>query len=75
MNETLCMVIHPVGPGDLDPKAEGHTYGRQIGEQDEGDDNRQDGEERAYLSPEQVLPDEREELHDSGSVDNVPLLR
>ena len=65
----------PIETGDVDAQAEGGADRHQEPEEQERDENRQQRERRAELPPPDVLPDERQELHDCPFPVRTPLSR
>jgi hypothetical protein len=56
-----------VGAGHVDAGAESHLDRREVGEEHEGDDDREQREERPRLAPLEVPPEERPVLHAAAS--------
>ena len=64
-----------IGASKLDPHAEGRAHRHQHAEQHERREDGQHGEDRADLPPQQVAPDDGQELHAAASVTSTPLSR
>ena len=77
MIDTLSITISRSCAGHVDAHAERRPDRHQHAEQQEGDeDGRAIVKNRADLPPQQVAPDERQELHATASVDtSTPLSR